>query len=106
MAWETRKRGGIYYYRSRREGGRVVKEYVGTGRIAALAARLDEAEREERAEAAAAYQTEQQRLEAADRPVADLCALTDALAAAALTLAGYHQHNRQWRRRRGPIDTD
>ncbi len=100
MGWETRLRGGRYYTRSRRRGGRVVREYVGAGPAAELVALLDAQEREEREAAAAAWQAERRRLEDLDAPVAELCAVTDALATAALLLAGCHQHKRQWRRRR------
>jgi hypothetical protein len=49
MGWE---RG--YYYRSRKVGGRVVREHVGRGPVAELAAQLDDIRREERKAAAAA----------------------------------------------------
>jgi hypothetical protein len=95
MAW---KRG--YYYRVRKVGGRVVREYVGTGRVAELAAQLDAIERETREAEAAAWRAEKARLEALDADVAALIEVTDLAAAAALLAAGYHQHKRQWRRKR------
>ncbi len=45
MAWESRERGGLYYTRSRREWGRVVRTYYGTGPIADQAAAQDELSR-------------------------------------------------------------
>ena len=41
MAWERRK-PGRYFYRSRRVGGRVVKDYFGQGAIGQMAADLAE----------------------------------------------------------------
>ena len=102
MGWERRSRGGLYYTRSRRVGGRVVREYVGTGLAAELAARLDAAERGRRGARAAAGRAERERLDAADATLAELSAVADALARSALLLAGYHRHDRgEWRRRRG-----
>jgi hypothetical protein len=95
MAWE---RG--YYYRVRKINGRVVREYVGAGRVAELVAQLDAIEREERAATRAAWRAEKARLEALDADVAALIDLTDLAAAAALRAAGFHQHKGQWRRKR------
>ena len=95
MGWE---RG--YYYRVRREGRRVVREYVGTGRIAELAAQLDALRRQKREAEAAVWQAEKARLDALDAKVSALIDLTDMAAAAALLAAGFHQHKRQWRRKR------
>jgi hypothetical protein len=100
MAWE---RG--YYYRVRRENGRVVREYMGRGRPAELMADLDALEREKgRQEArldAEALRKEKAKLDALDADIEALIEATDVLAHAALVAAGYHQHKRgEWRKRR------
>jgi hypothetical protein len=95
MPWD---RG--YYYRSRKVGGRVVREYVGRGHVAELAAQLDASERERREAEAAAWRAEKGRLDALDAEVAALIEVTDLAAAAALLAAGFHQYKRQWRRKR------
>ena len=39
--WEKRERGGLYYTRSRKVNGQVVREYVGGGALGELAALID-----------------------------------------------------------------
>jgi hypothetical protein len=98
MGWDR----GRYYTRSHKVNGRVVREYVGSGRVGELAAELDAIEREARQADRQALKDEQEALRTLDAPVAELCALVDLLARAALLAAGYHQHKRGiWRKRRG-----
>lgn len=102
MAWERRERGGLYYTRSRWEGGRVLREYVGTGPAAEKAAALDDLERRRREEEAAAERFERERLDALEKPVEELFEAVEILTNAALLTAGYHKHERgEWRKRRG-----
>ena len=101
MGWETRSRGTRYYTRSRREGGRVVREYVGAGPLTELMAEADAGDRARAREQRQAVQEERRRLADLDSPTARLSALVDALAAGALLQAGYRRHDRgNWRRRR------
>ena len=100
MAWETRERGGRYYTRSRREGGRVVREYVSTGPFAKRVAEADRAAREEREAAAMHEGFERERVEALAAPVLELSEVADILTRAHLIAAGCHQHKGEWRRRR------
>lgn len=99
--WERRQCGGLYYTRSHKEGGRVVREYVGTGPLAELAAKTDDLRRLRREEKAKAWREECEGLEAIDQLVEELYEAAEVLARATLLAAGYHQHNRsEWRRKR------
>ena len=100
--WERRERGGLYYTRSRKEGGRVVREYIGGGVLGELAAQQDAEKRRIRHEEAATWREERKSLEALDAPLDELCRATEILSRAVFVAAGYHQHNRgEWRMRRG-----
>ncbi len=106
MAWETRQRGGHYYTRSVREGGRVRREYIGTCETAALIAAHDVRDREARMIARAAERAERERIGRADAARAELDALVDSLARLTLVAAGYHRHHRgEWRKRRAHQET-
>ena len=76
MAWE---RG--YYYRVRRENGRVVREYVGSGQLAELMAKLDTLDRkkgcEERRLEAEALRNEKAEMDALDANLESLIEITD-----------------------------
>jgi hypothetical protein len=82
--------------------GRVVREYVGTGRIGELAARRDAIKRADREAERAVRRAEQAELEALDAEIEALTQPTDLAARAALLAAGFHQHKGgEWRKRRG-----
>lgn len=101
--WERRERGSFYYTRSRKEGGRVAREYIGSGPVAALAARMDALERERREERAAHRRQEREELDALDASVNEVAEGSDLLVRAALLASGYRQHNRgEWRLKREP----
>jgi hypothetical protein len=103
MAWESRQRGGLYYTRSRKENGRVVREYVGSGVLGRIAALEDEHERRRREEQAAYWREEQQDHDALQGAVDELSDVSDLLVRATLLASGYRQHNRgEWRLRREP----
>jgi|SRR5215207_2201991 len=100
MGWENRERGGRYYTRSRKVDGRVVREYVGSGLIGELAARLDEVERERRKYEATMALLERERIEAIVAPIVELCETAEILCRAALVAEGYRRCQGKWRRRR------
>ena len=101
MAWEKRRNGRLYYYRSHRHGDRVAKEYVGSGPAAEAAAQTDA---ERRAAREAERQAEQQLRDvysAAAEQVAVFGCKVDLRTEAELLAAGYHRHDRgPWRRKR------
>jgi hypothetical protein len=103
MGWEKRERGGLYYTRSRKVGGRVVREYVGGGILGHIAALQDAQERRLREEEATLWKEECERLEALVAPVEQLCEATEILYRATLVAAGFRRHQRgEWRRKREP----
>ncbi len=96
MGWE---RG--YYYRVRKRSGRVVREYIGTGRLAELAAKADSLEQARRKQAALDLRMVKAVLAALDADLSTLVDTMNLVARAALLAAGFHQHKRgQWRKRR------
>jgi hypothetical protein len=93
---------GPYYYRSRREGSRVVREYLGTGRVAELAAQMHAIKRADREAEKADREAEKAELAALEGDIEALIEKTDLLTRAALLAAGFHQHKRgEWRKKRG-----
>ena len=98
MGWD---KGGRYYTRSVKVGGRVVREYIGSGFIGNAAALIDADRRALRQEQAEARKQARAELDALDGQVAELCRVADLLADAAMLAAGFRQHNRgEWRRKR------
>jgi tetratricopeptide (TPR) repeat protein len=101
MGWEKRERGRqLYYTRSRRVGDRVIREYLGTGVLAQLAAKTDALDRLRRREEAKAWRAECEGLEATDKALGELYEAVEILTRATLLSASYHQHKGEWRRKR------
>jgi len=99
MGWE-RRGNSRYYYRKRREGDRVVSEYVGSGPLAELASALDDLTREEQSLEREQIQREREAIRAVDMRVEDVCTVIRVLTYGALLAAGYHTHKAQWRKKR------
>jgi hypothetical protein len=100
VGWESRERGGPYYTRSRREGGRVVREYVGGGLLGRLASEADRIERERREAEKRRRRQELEHLRGLSAPVLELSEAAEVLTRAELIAAGYHRHKGEWRRGR------
>ncbi|MBX9625638.1 MAG: hypothetical protein K2X82_17680 [Gemmataceae bacterium] len=100
MGWECRG-NRTYYYHGRRDGRRVVKEYVGAGPAADLIARYDALDRDRRAAEADTTRQTIADLDALTAAVAPLDEAADLVARAALLAAGFRRHHRgPWRKRR------
>jgi|SRR5215204_2543839 len=95
-----KRNGRVYYYKSRRDGEKVRKVYVGAGDFAHLAAKLDEAERLRRKEEAAYWKAERERLERSAAFLQELEEAAQILSRAQLLAAGFHKRKGQWRRLR------
>ena len=102
MGWETRKRGGLYYYRKERVGGKVKSVYVGGfDEYTILSEQFDDMIRQKKASIRGAEQEEEKRLNALSVEAAEDYAAVEMQLRAALTAAGYHRHHQgEWRKRR------
>ncbi len=97
-----------YWYRSKRESGRVVREYIGRGEWCASLATLEDLdarragdERRRQREARARLEAQVLAVEAAGGLAGAVWTVAEGAARAALEGAGYHLHARgQWRKRR------
>jgi len=94
---------GEKYYRVKRVDGRIVREYVGTGPAAEIAATIDEMLREERRAQRADLQDLRADLRAEDAEADGWSKRVDLIVTLALEAAGLHRHKRQWRRKRSTM---
>ena len=102
MGWERRGQRR-YYYRARRDGDRVIKEYVGPedSLKAKNAAKEDTETRATKATIRSVEQERRQVFEATQAQVAALGQMAGDIINGALLAAGFHQHCRgTWRRKR------
>jgi hypothetical protein len=102
VSWETRNGKGRYYVRTWREGGRIVREYIGAGAYGECVAADDARARAERVDEAAAARAEVEQLSELDKLVAASAQAARVVASQALIAAGYRRHQRgEWRKTRG-----
>jgi len=89
-----------YWYRCKRERGRVVTEYLGAGEFAQTMAEIDALKQQERDLAREAIRAEMARENDIDREIDAMGAQVRALTGAILEAHGYHKLKGQWRKRR------
>jgi hypothetical protein len=98
VGWETRQRGGQYYYRTARINGQPRRIYLGSGPIGRIHELLDRhLEREKLAASNARLQLESQLAEM-DTLWAAAWNSARTLATAFMLTAGYYSHHGTWRR--------
>jgi len=99
MAWEQRGPNS-YYYRKEREGSRVRSIYVGKGEIAHLISNFDSHSTDLEKLMRAKKSIEAHELKRVESALDRAVELTELFTQATLLVAGFHTHNRQWRRKR------
>src|SRR5262245_54606973 len=98
MGWEIRRGGFRCYTRSKKRGGKVIREYVGTGVVGELAAAADALQRAGRRARAEALQAEKARVRGGERLLRQVSGAVDTLTRATLMLAGFFRHDHgEWR---------
>jgi hypothetical protein len=101
MGIEARHNNGkLYYYKKKRVGSKVVSEYQGGGEIVQIIQHIEARERAEKEAERERQRIERMSMAEIDKQIDDFSKMVDTLMAAELLSLGYHQHKRQWRRRR------
>ena len=101
MGWERRKRGSTSYYtRSKWVGGRVVREYIGSGPLGEIVASDDELIRLQKEETVAYWKEERERLERDAAFLQELEEVAEIITRAHLLASGCHKRKGEWRRKR------
>jgi hypothetical protein len=99
MPWETRRKGR-FYYRSRRENGRPIKQYLGRGPAAARAAAAIETKAAERLAEQKAIAEFTNQMEPGDRALDGVDRYLEMLTEGTLLASGYREHKGSWRKTR------
>lgn len=99
MGWENRGRLR-YYYGKERSGAHVRSVYVGTGEIARLHAATFAMQQGERRNQQSKLAAAKAPLEAFDANLDAISGVVSTIVEAVMISAGFHQHKRQWRKRR------
>lgn len=99
MGWESR---GVssYYYRKERNGAHVRSVYVGKGEVARLDAALLAMQQEERRIQGSRLAADRAPFEAFDMDLDAISGVASTIVEAVMISAGFHQHKREWRKRR------
>ncbi|MBM3979408.1 MAG: hypothetical protein FJ304_03825 [Planctomycetes bacterium] len=93
--------GHRYYYRSRWVNGRCVKEYVGTGAVAEVTARIDAVAGAQRVALRTAREARANAVPAVAVALAPFYALVESVLAVVFAQEGYHVSRKNWRKKRG-----
>jgi hypothetical protein len=99
MGWEYRD-GKQYYYRKRREGDRVISEYVGGSAAGLFVSARDAEDRWQRIQDRAELREQKAATRKLDEQINEAEKLARAMTRAVLLLSGYHAPRRQWRKLR------
>ena len=102
MGWERRRRGGLYYYKAVRIGGKPRRIYLGAGACGRVHELLDRKEARKKVEARAVRDRDRDQSAEAKGLFDEAWRWARTIAAAALVAEGFYPHHGQWRPVRGP----
>lgn len=99
MAWE--KRGDrSYFYQKERHGKKIRSIYTGSGIDAALIEQCENGRRDLKETEKEKLKLERKNCEAIDEQINELSEINQILVDALFLMNGFHQHKRQWRKKR------